>query len=143
MPCAARGTRRYGNAEPGAVTMIARARFERLVLRAVIGLPPEFRMRLDNVDVIVERRPTRAQLRVAGVPAGSTLLGLYMGTPLPVRGGAYNMTLPDRIIIFQEPIEQMCTNTDDLVAQVRKTVAHELAHHFGIDDHRLEELGID
>jgi predicted Zn-dependent protease with MMP-like domain len=123
--------------------MIPRARFERLVLRAVAGLPPAFRERLDNVDVIVERRPSAAHLRSGGVPAGDTLLGLYVGTPLPVRSGAYNMTLPDRIVIFQEPIEAVCANTRELVAQVRQTVIHELAHHFGIDDTRLDELGVD
>ncbi len=123
--------------------MIARARFERLVLRAIEGLPPDFRARLDNVDVIVEPRPTREHLRIAGVPPGADLLGLYLGTPLPSRSGGYNMTLPDRILIFQEPIERMCANAHELVAQVRKTVVHELAHHFGIDDDRLDELGVD
>ena len=123
--------------------MVARARFERLVLRALTGLPRAFRERLDNVDVIVERRPSQEHLRIAGVPRGDTLLGLYMGTPLPSRGGAYNMTLPDRILIFQEPIEAICSNSRELVAQVRQTVIHELAHHFGIDDERLDELGID
>lgn len=123
--------------------MIPRARFERLVLRAVAGLPPGFRTRLDNVDVIVERRPTPEHLRLGDVAPGDTLLGLYVGTPLPSRTGGYNMTLPDRIIIFQEPIERVCANTRELVTQVRTTVVHELAHHFGIDDDRLHELGVD
>jgi predicted Zn-dependent protease with MMP-like domain len=123
--------------------MIPRARFERLVMRALAGLPPGFRERLDNVDVIVERKPSALHLREAGVPAGETLLGLYIGTPLPARTGGYDMTLPDRIFIFQEPIEAVCANTHELVAQVRQTVIHELAHHFGIDDDRLDELGVE
>ncbi len=123
--------------------MITRARFERLVLRAVSGLPPRFRERLDNVDVIVERRPRAADLRAAGVPSGDTLLGLYVGTPLTDRTTGYNMTLPDRIIIFQEPIEATCSNAREVVNQVRQTVIHELAHHFGIDDDRLDALGVD
>ena len=123
--------------------MIPRARFERLVLRALAGLPPAFRERLDNVDVIVERRPTRRHLQMAGVPAGATLLGLYLGTPLPARTSGYHMTLPDRIIIFQEPLEAVSANSRELIGQVRRTVVHELAHHFGIDDDRLEELGVD
>jgi predicted Zn-dependent protease with MMP-like domain len=123
--------------------MIPRARFERLVLRALAGLPPDFRARLDNVDVIVERRPSAAHLREAGLPPDDTLLGLYVGTPLPARTGGYTMTLPDRIFIFQEPIEAVSRNTHELIAQVRQTVIHELAHHFGIDDDRLEELGIE
>ena len=123
--------------------MIPRARFERLVLKALAGLPPVFRERLDNVDVIVERRPGREHLRHAGLGPGDTLLGLYLGTPLAARTGGYNMVLPDRIIIFQEPIERVSGNARELVAQVRQTVIHELAHHFGIDDERLEELGVD
>lgn len=122
--------------------MIPRPRFERLVLRALSGLPPAFRERLDNVDVIVERRPSAAHLRQGGVPSGNTLLGLYVGTPLPSRSEGYHMTLPDRILIFQEPIESICSNSRELVMQVRQTVVHELAHHFGIDDHRLNELGV-
>ena len=123
--------------------MIPRARFERLVLRALAGLPPAFRERLDNIDVIVERRPRTAHLRAAGVPTGDTLLGLYVGTPLPARTSGYNMTLPDRIYIFQEPIEAICSNAREVVTQVRQTVIHELAHHFGIDDDRLDALGIE
>jgi predicted Zn-dependent protease with MMP-like domain len=123
--------------------MMTRARFERLVRRAVEGLPPDIRRRLDNVDIIVERRPTRAHLRAAGVPPGDTLLGLYLGTPLTARTGSYSMTLPDRILIFQEPLLAVARTAPELVAQVRRTVVHELAHHFGIDDRRLEELGID
>lgn len=123
--------------------MMPRARFERLVRRAVDGLPAAFRDRLDNVDIIVEARPRRAHLHAAGLKAGHTLLGLYVGTPLPARTGDYHLRLPDRIIIFQEPVESVSPDAPALVRQVRQTVLHELAHHFGIDDDRLTELGVD
>lgn len=123
--------------------MIPRARFERLVRRAVDGLPPAFKERLSNVDIIVESRPRRAHLQSVGLRAGHTLLGLYVGTPLPARTGDYHLRLPDRIIIFQEPVEAVSPDARALVAQVRQTVLHELAHHFGIDDARLAELGVD
>ncbi|MER3419793.1 MAG: hypothetical protein C4290_04360 [Chloroflexota bacterium] len=124
--------------------MIPRARFERLVRRALDGLPPEFRARLENVDVIVERRPRRAHLRAAGIPPGETLLGLYVGTPLTERqGDTYHLVLPDRIYIFQEPIERLCGTAQEVVREVRRTVIHELAHHFGIPDERLTQLGLD
>ncbi len=123
--------------------LIPRRRFERLVLRAVERLPHEFRERLDNVDILVELRPHAGHLRTAGVPPGETLLGLYAGTPLAQRTGGYHLALPDRIYIFQEPIERRCRTSREVVEQVRQTVLHELAHHFGIDDARLNELGID
>jgi predicted Zn-dependent protease with MMP-like domain len=120
-----------------------RPRFERLVLRALDGLPSRFRERLDNIDVIVEARPRRQHLRAAGLRAGETLLGLYLGTPLPHRTGGYHLALPDRIYIFQAPIESVCATSREVVRQVRQTVVHELAHHFGIDDDRLQELGVE
>lgn len=123
--------------------MIPRARFERLVRRAVDGLPPEFRDRLNNVDIIVEARPRRSHLLAAGIRSGHTLLGLYVGTPLTARTGDYHLRLPDRIIIFQEPVEAVSPDARTLVEQVRQTVLHELAHHFGIDDDRLAQLGVD
>lgn len=123
--------------------LIPRRRFERLVLRAITRLPDEFRDRLDNVDILVEPRPDAGHLRAAGVPPGDTLLGLYVGTPLAQRGGGYHLALPDRVYIFQEPIERQCHTSREVVEQVRQTVLHELAHHFGIDDARLTELGVD
>ena len=123
--------------------MMPRVRFERLVRRALARLPAAFQERLNNVDVLVERRPSERVLRSAGVRQGDTLLGLYVGVPLTARTGGYHLNLPDRIIIFQEPLEAGSANARDLVWQVRRTVLHELAHHFGIDDDRLAELGMD
>ena len=116
-------------------------RFRAAAREALADLPPELAERMDNVDVIVRGRPTTAELRMAGVPRGGTLLGLYHGTPLTYRTAGYNMTLPDRIYLFRQPLEAMCRTDDDLVRQIRRTVIHEVAHHFGISDARLHELG--
>ena len=117
-------------------------RFESLVVRAVENLPEEFRDRLENIDVFVADRPTREQLRTAGSDEGYTLLGLYEGVPLTERSHGYGMVVPDRITIFQKPIEAICKNDSQIVAEVRRVVLHEIAHHFGIDDTRLKELGM-
>jgi predicted Zn-dependent protease with MMP-like domain len=123
------------------VIQVSRSYFERLVRRAVLGLPRVFLDRLENVDIVVERRPSARQLRHARVRPGYTLLGLYQGVPSTQRGLGYTYALPDRIFIFQEPIEAICDSEDALVAQVQATVVHEIAHYFGIDDARLKELG--
>jgi predicted Zn-dependent protease with MMP-like domain len=125
------------------VIHVTRLRFESLVRRAIRSLPDEFRERLDNLDVVVERRPSLRRLHQGGLALGYTLLGLYQGVPRTRRGSGYTYTLPDRIIIFQAPIEQCCNTEDELVGQVQATVVHEIAHHFGIDDERLAELGRD
>lgn len=106
------------------------------------SLPPDLLRRVENVTVVVRRRPALRDLRVAGVPAGDTLLGLYTGIPLTHRGTNYNLVPPDHITIFQEPIEGLCQTDQDVRDQVRKTVLHELGHYFGIDDRRLDQLGL-
>jgi predicted Zn-dependent protease with MMP-like domain len=123
------------------VIRVSRLRFEALVRQAVRGLPPDFRYRLENLDIVVERRPSSRRLHQGRVPPGHTLLGLYLGVPQTHRGSGYSYALPDRIIIFQEPIQRIVSSEEELVEQVRATVIHEIAHHFGIDDARLHELG--
>lgn len=119
-----------------------RERFEALVRRAVENLPEEFLERLDNVDILVEDLPTVAQMRKSRVPRGNILLGLYEGVPRTRRSSGYGMVLPDKITIFQRPIEAKCRNEDEIVAEIERVVRHEIAHHFGIGDERLRELGI-
>ena len=121
--------------------MLPRTEFEQLVAQALDDLPPYFHDRISNVEVIVELWPSRDDLRTAGVPVGQTLLGLYHGVPLTQRGDHYQLVLPDRITIFQGPIEQAYRTPEAIRAGVKRTVIHELAHHFGIDDDRLRELG--
>ena len=122
--------------------MIPRPRFLRLVRRALAGLPPPFRERLSNVDIVVKRRPGLDDLREGGLDPGETLYGLYSGVPLTERSN-YGFVLPDKITIFQQPLEQDFPDETELMEEVRKTVLHEIAHHFGISDETLTEMGLE
>ncbi len=121
--------------------LLSRAEFEKLVAQALDELPAYFQAKLSNVEVVIEPWPTREDLRISGVPTGQTLLGLYYGVPLTQRGAHYQLVLPDRITIFQGPLEQIYRTPQAIREGVRHTVIHELAHHFGISDDRLHELG--
>ena len=110
--------------------------------RAINELPPAFLERLENVDVVVEHWASREQLVGSGLDEHEMLLGLYEGIPLPDRYD-YNLVLPDKITLFQRAIESICNTDDEVVAEVRATIIHEVAHHFGIDDEALHEIGID
>ncbi len=116
-------------------------KFEWLVARAMEDLPEEFQERLENIDVVVADLPTREQLRALGGRRGTTLLGLYEGVPLTRRTHGYGFVIPDKVTIFQRPIESICKNDAEIIAEVQRVVQHEIAHHFGISDDRLEELG--
>ena len=119
-----------------------RARFEELVADAIDTLPDEILEMLNNVEIVVADAPTASQLTVAGdLDAGEMLLGLYEGIPLTERGHYYGGVLPDRITIYRNPTLAICETFDDVVDEVNITVVHEIAHHFGIDDARLHELG--
>jgi predicted Zn-dependent protease with MMP-like domain len=116
--------------------------FDDLVRQALESLPEEFLRRMDNVDVVVEDRPSRDLLSDVGLGRHETLYGLYQGIALTERR-AYGDVLPDKITIFQGPIEDACDTPEDIVEQVRTTVVHEVAHHFGISDEALDEMGLD
>ena len=115
--------------------------FEELVLDAVDGLPEELLSHLHNVVIVVEQWPSAEQIAEHELESRDQLMGLYEGIPLTHRGD-YNLVLPDKITIFQGPLEAMCRTPEEIAAEVRLTVAHEIAHHFGIDDDRLEEMGL-
>ena len=115
--------------------------FERLVREALEDLPDQIKARLENVDLVVEDWPTPAQLVGSGVEEGDSLLGLYEGIPLTERYG-YDMVLPDKITLFQKVIESLCSSDEEIVKEVRDTLVHEVAHHFGIDDTSLEDMGV-
>lgn len=117
-----------------------RRRFEQLVDTAVEQLPRELSEKIDNLIVRVQNRPTPEQLRRWNIPLGTKLLGFYEGIPLTERTADYGLVPPDVIYIFQKPIQEICSNDDEIHEQVRQTVLHEIAHHFGIDDERLERL---
>jgi predicted Zn-dependent protease with MMP-like domain len=106
--------------------------FEDLVAEALDGIPPELSALMRNVAVFVEDEAPEDD---------PDLLGLYEGVPLTERGDWYSGVLPDRILIFRLPILRECETREDVVEEVRITVVHEVAHHFGIDDERLHELG--
>ena len=111
-----------------------------MVVRAVDDLPEEFRTRLENIDVVVEDWATPAQLARARLRRGQTLLGLYEGVPLTKRGRHYGLVPPDKITIFQKPIEVRCRSDAEITAEIQRVVRHEIAHHFGIGDARLRQL---
>jgi len=115
--------------------------FQTLVAEALANLPSEVLEKMDNVAVTVAFWPSRTQLARAGVKSPHTLLGLYEGVPLTRRGLHYGMVPPDRITLFQGPIEATCHAPAAIREQVRRTVIHEIAHHFGIDEARIRDLG--
>jgi len=117
-----------------------RERFERLVARAVETLPEEFLDRLENITVMVQNYPTSTQLTKARIRRSDTLLGLYEGVPLTKRGVHYNLVTPDKITIFQKPIESMCRDEAEITAEIQRVVQHEIAHHFGIGEARLTQI---
>jgi len=120
-----------------------RERFERLVARAIDSLPEEFGSRLENIDVTVEDLPTQDQLAEAGLEHAEMLLGLYEGVPLTHRSSYYGLVLPDKITVFQKPVEAKCRDDGEVTAEIQRVVIHEIAHHFGIGDDRLDELEAD
>jgi predicted Zn-dependent protease with MMP-like domain len=112
-------------------------RFSHLVSQALDNLPDEFIDLLDNVEVLVEDYPTPSRHRGS---KRNELLGLYEGVPLTERDTHYGLVLPDKITIFQKPIEAICRTDDEIVDQIAKTVLHEIAHHFGMTDAQLDEI---
>ncbi|MEV0677117.1 metallopeptidase family protein [Actinosynnema sp. NPDC050436] len=110
---------------------MSRQRFEELVAEALDLIPPEFATAMDNVVVLVEDRH----------PEDPGLLGLYHGIALTQRTSDYGGVLPDRVTIYREAILDICETEEDVVEEVAITVVHEIAHHFGIDDAKLHELG--
>ncbi len=115
--------------------------FERTVLEAIQSLPQPFLARLENVDVVVEKEPTAAQKEENGIDKEESLYGLFEGVPLTMLEN-YGDVLPNKITIFQGPLERDFPDVEQLTEQIHITVLHELAHHFGIDDDRAYELGL-
>jgi predicted Zn-dependent protease with MMP-like domain len=117
-----------------------RERFEALVAKAIDNLPLEFQHKLENVDIVVEDWPTPRQLRGSKHSHPTQLLGLYEGVPQTRRGRRYGLVLPDKITIFQKPIEAQCCFGDSIETEVEEVVRHEIAHHFGLDDKSLRKI---
>jgi predicted Zn-dependent protease with MMP-like domain len=115
--------------------------FEQFVAEALDNLPDVFLDKLDNVEVVVEDWPSQEVILQAGVHSAADLLGFYHGVPQAKRTHGYGLVLPDRISIYQRPIEIHSRTTEDARRMIHRTLRHEIAHHFGIDDKRLRELG--
>jgi len=119
---------------------MTRQRFTQLVEEALLEIPRRYRREMKNVAVIVEDEPSPAILEEMDIEPGDTLFGLYQGTPLPERGWAYGNTLPDRISIFQGPIEEACADDEEIRDCVAETVIHEFGHYFGMSEEEIEEV---
>jgi predicted Zn-dependent protease with MMP-like domain len=117
-----------------------RQRFEAIVFRAIEALPSEFRSKLENVDIIVEDWPSPNQIRRLGLRYKAQLLGLYEGVPQTKRGSVYNLVPPDKITIFQKPIELKCRSDKEIEGEIGRVIRHEIAHHFGIGDAVLYKI---
>jgi predicted Zn-dependent protease with MMP-like domain len=116
--------------------------FEQLVAEAIDSLPDEVLSWLDNVAIVVGGWPTPQQLAQAGLRSGDLLFGLYVGVPKTRRGFTYGETIPDKIVIFQGPIERVCHTPAQIRTQVQRTVLHEIGHHFGLDEGQLRAAGV-
>lgn len=115
--------------------------FDTLVMEAIEGLPDALLAYLENVAIVVEEWPTFQELRSVGVRGRANLLGLYQGIPHTSRTHGYNLVMPDKISIYRQPILMRCRTEEDVRELVQRVVRHEIAHHFGIDDDRLLEIG--
>jgi predicted Zn-dependent protease with MMP-like domain len=115
-------------------------RFRQLVEEALKEIPRRFRREMKNVAVVVEGEPSPEILAEMEIEPGDTLFGLYQGTPLPERGWAFGNALPDRISIYQKPIEEACEDDEDIRNCVAETVIHEFGHYFGMSEEEIEEI---
>jgi predicted Zn-dependent protease with MMP-like domain len=119
-----------------------RAEFETLVAEALESLPAEIQGWLDNVAIVVAEWPTPEQLARMGMGPYDLLFGMYVGVPKTRRGFTYGESVPDKIVIFRQPIERVCRTPSQIREQVRKTVLHEVGHHFGMDEGQLRAAGV-
>ena len=116
--------------------------FEKLVKEGIMAIPKKFLRKLDNVAIVIEDEPTPAQKKKLNIHTNWTLLGLYEGIPQAGRGENYNAVLPDKITIFQKPIERDAQDEEDLKEIVKNTVWHEIAHHFGMSETQVRQTEI-
>lgn len=115
-------------------------RFDALVQQAIEGLPAWVRQHMQNIAILTAPWPTPEQRRASGASPGNLLLGLYEGIPLPRRSRGYHLQLPDRITLFQRPLEIVARDEPHLIALVRQTIIHEIAHHFGFSEEQLRKI---
>jgi predicted Zn-dependent protease with MMP-like domain len=119
---------------------VKRDAFERLVGEALASIPRRFRDALANLAIVVEDEPSPDLLEEMEIEPPDTLLGLYQGIPLTERHWDYGNTLPDRILLFQGPLERDADNDDDLVVAIGETLIHEIGHYFGLSEDEIQEI---
>ena len=121
---------------------LSRTKFEKIVAEALDELPDDICEALSNVYVVVEQWPSKEIIREMNMRSKHELLALYQGIPLTNRNTHYGgAVLPDRITVFQGPMQAMCSSLPELIDEIKRVVVHEIAHHFGIGEERLDELG--
>ncbi len=119
---------------------LSRREFEEAVVIALERLPRLVKEKMKNVDVVIEREASKEILNEMGLRHPSELLGLYQGVPYDRRGFYYGNVLPDKITLFQNPIQSICQTKEEVDAKVREVIIHEVGHYFGLDEDRLREL---
>lgn len=119
---------------------MTREQFLSCVDEALTAIPARFRDALTNIAIVVEDKPSAAQLADVDVEPPDTLLGLYEGTPLPERQWAHGNTLPDKVTLFQRPIEGASDDDDDVVVAIGETLIHEIGHYFGLSEEEIEAI---
>ena len=119
---------------------VSRDEFEKLVSETLEELPRRLRERLENIVIMVEEAPPKEIMRQLGVKSPRGLLGLYQGVPLKHRGVHYGNVLPDRIVIYQRPIEVRVQTRKELLIQIRRTILHEIGHFFGLAESELRGI---
>ncbi|NLW36200.1 MAG: metallopeptidase family protein [Syntrophorhabdus aromaticivorans] len=115
--------------------------FDRIVEQAIQRIPPEIREHLGNLVISVRRRPSKTMLKEMGLPEGEPLLGLYQGVSLIERSITSPPLFPDTILLFQEPLQEMCRTLEELEEEIEITIVHEVAHFIGLSEERLVDLG--
>ena len=118
-----------------------RKEFEALAREAFDQIPEVFKEKLENVDLTIEEEPDMETVKTLGLGARGRLLGLYQGVPLKERNHYYGMVMPDKITLYKANIEKSCKSRDEVYAQIQHVIEHEIAHHFGISDQRLKDIG--
>ena len=119
---------------------MTRERFERLVAEAVRLIPSRFQREMKNLALVVEYEPSDELLDEMEIEPPDSLYGLYQGTPLPERSWAFGNALPDRITIFQRPIEEDCDDEEEIRAVIGETLIHEVGHYFGMSEEEIEDI---
>jgi len=119
---------------------LTRKEFEKNVVSALKRIPKSLQKKMENIDVVVEDRASQDLLSEMGLQSPFELLGLYQGVPIDRRGFHYGNVLPDKITLFQIPIESICKTREEVEEKVKEVVIHEVGHYFGLNDKKLREL---